>query len=91
MGCFGAFGRLGGIPISCTGRLLLSSDAFDIVLPSEGVPCGFLMLCLRGTVGGTDADYAGNFGVRGGAGTAYSAPLVLQVFTCIFFILFIKK
>ena len=86
MGYFWAFGRPGGMPMSWTGRILLSPDAFfDTFLPSEGVPCGFLMPCIGGTVEVTDADYA----VCGGAGTAYSPHLVLQEFTCIFFILFI--
>ena len=89
MGYFWAFGRPGGMPMSWTGRILLSPDAFfDTALPSEGVPCGFLILFIGGTVGVTDADYAV---VCGGAGTAYSPHLVLQEFTCIFFILFIKK
>ena len=81
MGCFWAFGRPAGMPMSLTGRILLLLDAFfNTVLPSEGVPCGFLMPCIVGTVGVTDADYV----VCGGAGTAYSPHLVLQEFTCIF-------
>ena len=44
MGCFDVFGRPGGMPISLIGRNLLSPDALDVDLPSEGVPCGFLML-----------------------------------------------
>ena len=87
MDYFGVFGRTGGMPLSSTGRNLLSPDAFDSFLPSKGVLCGFLMLCIGGTVGVTDADYA----AWGGAGTGYAPPLVLQDFTCIFFILFIKK